>query len=75
MLNLLPAASRYDDIIKCSNFLSRDAGQSPECYYFDERDNGKGKTKTLSASASCFHTYLEALFKFLNTNIIYILVF
>ena len=75
MLNLLPAASRYDDIIKCSNFLSRDAGQSPECYYFDERVNGKGKTKTLSAIASCIRTYLDAPFKFLNTNIIDIVVF
>ena len=43
MLNLLPAGSSSDDVIKCTDLSSRDPGQSPECYYFDERDNEKGK--------------------------------
>ena len=77
MLNLFPTGGSSDDIINRTNFISRNAGQSPECYYFDDNEKGKrGKCylfsgiRKLSAIACSFHPSLEALFTFLNINIL-----
>ena len=42
LLKLLPGGGSSVDIIKCAKFPSRNAGRTPECYYFDERNDGKG---------------------------------
>ena len=36
--------SRSIDIINCAKFSLRNSGESPECYYFDVRDNENGKS-------------------------------
>ena len=38
------AVSRFIDIINCAKLSWRNSGESPECYYFDVRDNENGKS-------------------------------
>ena len=44
------AVSRSIDIINCAKLSLRNSGESPECYYFDVRDNENGKSLTKNSS-------------------------
>ena len=41
-LKMLKLFAGTVDIINCTNFPSRNAGETPECYYFYERNDEKG---------------------------------
>ena len=47
ILRAVPLGGSGLNIIDCAKFSLRNAGKSPECYYFDERDDENGKLRKL----------------------------
>ena len=54
--------SRSIDIINCAKFSWRNSGESPECYYFDERNNVIGKSLNTNFSLVFYRCFIQVFY-------------